>query len=161
MVEQNDRICVSAGSDLKPSHSNPSANGQGHLPLTQIAQTPIQPGLECLQQWGIHNNSRPLVQCLTTFKVKNFFLTCYLNQPSSSLKPFPLVLLFYALVKSPSDSVLPEFTVQVYFSHCKVCRDSATPQHRMHFPIKIAPTPGRRAGGSKYFNQSSSNYSCL
>ena len=31
--------------------------GQGHLPLDQVAQSPIQPGLEHLQGWGIHNFS--------------------------------------------------------------------------------------------------------
>jgi len=28
---------------------------QGHQPLDQAAQSHIQPGLECLQGWGIHN----------------------------------------------------------------------------------------------------------
>ena len=28
---------------------------QGHQPLNQAAQNHIQPGLECLQGWGIHN----------------------------------------------------------------------------------------------------------
>ncbi|PKU41813.1 hypothetical protein llap_7886 [Limosa lapponica baueri] len=30
---------------------------QGHLPLDQVAQSPIQSGLEQLQGWGIHNFS--------------------------------------------------------------------------------------------------------
>jgi len=28
---------------------------QGHQPLDQTAQSHIQPGLECLQGWGIHS----------------------------------------------------------------------------------------------------------
>ena len=28
---------------------------QGHQPPEQAAQSHIQPGLECLQGWGIHN----------------------------------------------------------------------------------------------------------
>ena len=28
---------------------------QGHQPPAQAAQSHIQPGLECLQEWGIHN----------------------------------------------------------------------------------------------------------
>jgi len=28
---------------------------QGHQPPDQAAQSHIQPGLECLQGWGIHN----------------------------------------------------------------------------------------------------------
>jgi len=28
---------------------------QGHQPADQAAQSHIQPGLECLQGWGIHN----------------------------------------------------------------------------------------------------------
>jgi len=31
--------------------------GQGHLPLNQVAQSPIQAGLECFQGWGIYNLS--------------------------------------------------------------------------------------------------------
>jgi len=33
----------------------PPCHGQGHQPLDQTAQSPIQPGLECLQGWGVHN----------------------------------------------------------------------------------------------------------
>ena len=33
----------------------PSCYVQGRQPLDQAAQSHIQPGLECLQGWGIHN----------------------------------------------------------------------------------------------------------
>jgi len=37
---------------------------QGHQPLDQAAQSHIQPGLECLQGWGIHNLLRqPVPVC--------------------------------------------------------------------------------------------------
>jgi len=30
-------------------------NKQGHLQLHQVAESPVQPDLECLQGWGIHH----------------------------------------------------------------------------------------------------------
>ena len=37
---------------------------QGHQPLDQAAQSHIQPGLECIQKWGIHNLSgQPVPVC--------------------------------------------------------------------------------------------------
>jgi len=33
---------------------------QGHLPLDQVAQSPIQPGLEHCQGGGIHNSRQPV-----------------------------------------------------------------------------------------------------
>jgi len=60
-----------------------SCHGQGCPPPAQAAQGPIQPGLECLQTWGIHC---PLSK-------ESFHLTSNnLNLPFSSLKPFPLLL---------------------------------------------------------------------
>jgi len=41
----------------RSSSSNPPATGQGHLPLDQVAQSPIQPGLEPCQGGGIYNFS--------------------------------------------------------------------------------------------------------
>jgi len=43
-----------------------------------------------------------LFQCLTTLRIKNFFIICDLNLPYFSLQPFPLVLSLHALVKSLS-----------------------------------------------------------
>jgi len=53
-------VCV--GKDFKdhlvpPTPSPPSLHGQGHLKLDQVAQSPIQPGLERFQGGGIHNFS--------------------------------------------------------------------------------------------------------
>jgi len=35
----------------------PPCSGQGHLPLDQVAQSPVQPDLECFQGWGIYHLS--------------------------------------------------------------------------------------------------------
>ncbi|KAK4831029.1 LOW QUALITY PROTEIN: hypothetical protein QYF61_014917 [Mycteria americana] len=42
---------------LKVIYSNPPCNEQGHLQLDQVAQSPIQPELECFQGWGIYHLS--------------------------------------------------------------------------------------------------------
>ena len=46
-------------------------NEQGHLQLEQVAQSPVQPDLECLQGWASLDN---LFQCLITLIVKIFVL---------------------------------------------------------------------------------------
>ncbi|KAK4808149.1 hypothetical protein QYF61_000129 [Mycteria americana] len=70
---------VWVGRDLKDHRVPPPCHGQGCLPLEQAAQSPIQPGLEHFQGWGIHNFSGNLFQCLTALIVKNFFLISNLN----------------------------------------------------------------------------------
>jgi len=74
---------------------------QGHqspyLIPAQAAQGPIQPGLEHLQGWGLHNLYGQLFQHLITLLVKNFPLISNLNLPSFNLKPFPIVLLLPTL----------------------------------------------------------------
>ena len=85
---------------------------QGHQPPDQAAQSHIQPGLECLQGWGIHNLLGNLFQCVTSLCVKNFLLISNLNLPCLSLRPFPLLqakqaqfpqLSFIREVLQPSD----------------------------------------------------------
>ena len=49
---------------------------QGRQPADQAAQSHIQPGLECLQGWGIHSLLGQPVQCVTTLWVKNEVLCC-------------------------------------------------------------------------------------
>ena len=70
---------------------------QGRQSVDQAAQSHIQPGLECLQGWGIHSLLGQPVQCVTTLWVKNFFLISNLNLPCLCLKPFPLVLSLSAI----------------------------------------------------------------
>jgi len=57
---------------------------QGRQPPDQTAQSHIQPGLECLQGWGIHSLLGQPVQCVTTLWVKNFCLVSNLTLPSLS-----------------------------------------------------------------------------
>jgi len=54
---------------------------QGRQPADQAAQSHIQPGLECLQGWGIHSLLGQPVQCVTTLCVKSFLLISNLNLP--------------------------------------------------------------------------------
>ena len=79
---------------------------QDRQPADQAAQSHIQPGLECLQGWGIHNLLGQLFQCVTTLCVKNFLLISNLNLPCLSLKSLPLVLSLPTIVKSHSPSCL-------------------------------------------------------
>ena len=79
---------------------------QGRQPPDQAAQSHIQPGLECLQGWGIHNLLGQPVQCVTTLWGKNFRLISNLNFLCLSLKPFPLVLSLSTFIKSCSPSCL-------------------------------------------------------
>jgi len=46
---------------LKTIWFQPPCHGQGQLPLDQVAQSSIQPGLEHCQGWGSHNFSGQLV----------------------------------------------------------------------------------------------------
>jgi len=34
--------------------AQPPCSEQGHLQLDQVAQSPVQPGLECFQGWDLH-----------------------------------------------------------------------------------------------------------
>jgi len=57
---------------------------QGRQPPGQAAQSHIQPGLECLQGWGIHSVLGQPVQCISTLWGKNFLLISNLNLPCLS-----------------------------------------------------------------------------
>jgi len=48
---------VYVGRDLEDRLVQPSWHGQGHLPLGQVAQSPVQPGLGHFQGGGIHSFS--------------------------------------------------------------------------------------------------------
>jgi len=82
-------------------------HGQGHLPLDQVAQSPIQPGLEHSQGGASTAPLGNLFQCLTTLVVKNFFLISNLNLPSFNLKP----LTPCPITTSPSKKSLSSFLV--------------------------------------------------
>ena len=54
---------------------------QVHLPLDQVAQCPVQPGLECFRKGAFTTSLGNLFQCLTTLTLKNVFLIPGLNLP--------------------------------------------------------------------------------
>ena len=91
---------------LKITWFQPPCRGQGHLPLDQVVQSPVQPGLEHCQGGASTASLGNLCPCLITLTVKNSFLISNLNLPSFSLKPLPLVLSLHALVKIPSPAFL-------------------------------------------------------
>ena len=83
-----------------PSSPNP-CNEQGHLQLHQVAQSPVQPDLECLQGWSIHCLSGQPVP-VPHHSYYNFFLISNLNLFSSSLNLFRLVLSQQTVLKTLS-----------------------------------------------------------
>ena len=94
---------------------------QGRQPAAQAAQSHIQPGLECLQGWGIHSLLGQPVQCLTTLWVKNFLLISNINLPCLSLKPFPLVLSQSTLLNSHNMLLqvwFNRFSIRMHHSNC-------------------------------------------
>mgnify|MGYP001855689421 CR=1 len=73
------------GRDPK-DHQVPTPLPQAGLPTSRSGtgpQGPIQPGLEHLRGWGIHNLSGQLFQHLSTLAVKKFPLASNLNLPLS------------------------------------------------------------------------------
>jgi len=66
---------VSVGRSLVPN----LYHGQGHLPLGQVARSPINLALTISREGACTASLADLLQCLTTLTVKNFFLTANLN----------------------------------------------------------------------------------
>jgi len=74
---------------------------------TLAASSHIQPGLECLQGWGIHSLLWQTCSSVPPLSVwKNFLLISNLTHPCLSLKLFLLVLSLSTLVNSHSPSCL-------------------------------------------------------
>ena len=67
---------------------------QGRQPAAQAAQSHIQPGLECLQGWGIHSLLGQPDQCVTTLWGKNFLLNSCQSNSRISCRSLSLLLLF-------------------------------------------------------------------
>lgn len=76
------------GKDLKDHLFPTPCHGQGHLPPDQFAQSPIQPGFEYLQGWGIHNLFKQPVPVPHNPHSEEFAPKSILFY----LGPFPLVL---------------------------------------------------------------------
>jgi len=79
---------------------------QEHLPLDQVAQSPIQLTLNVSKHGTSTTSLGNPLQCFTTLTAKNLFLISSLNLPSLSLKPLLLVLSQQTLLKSLSPSFL-------------------------------------------------------
>lgn len=91
--------------DLKDHHVPLLCHVQGHLPLDQVLQSHIQPGLEQFKGWGSHNFSGEPVS-VPYLTVKEIILKANLNLSSFSVKLFPLVSSQHALTQSPSPDFL-------------------------------------------------------
>jgi len=92
---------VGLGATFEGHLVQPPCSKQGHLQLGQVAQSPIQPSLECSQGVGIdHLSGKPGPGPHHPHREEFFFIS-NLNLPSFSLKPSPLVLLPPALVTAP------------------------------------------------------------
>ena len=84
------------------------------LPLPdQAAHGPIQPALEHLQGWVIHNFFVHPISGPPTPREKNFILTFHLNLPSSSLKSFPVVLSLSDHIKSKGRRAAQPFMISM------------------------------------------------
>ena len=92
-----ERVGLGGTFEGHPVHS--PCSEQGHLQLDQGAQSPVQPGLEYFQGWGISHSLGNLCQGFTTLTAKYFFLISSLNLPSLVLKPLLLVLSLQCLLK--------------------------------------------------------------
>ena len=46
--------CFWLGGTFRGHVDQPPCSEQGHLQLDQVAQSLVQPGLECFQGWGLH-----------------------------------------------------------------------------------------------------------
>jgi len=55
-INENHRIieCFGLEGTFRGHLAQPTCSEQGHLQLDQVAQSPVQPGLECFQGWGLH-----------------------------------------------------------------------------------------------------------
>jgi len=61
---------------VRRNHPDPTpCHGQGQLPLDQVIESPVQPGLGHFQGEASTAALDNLCKCLTTLTVKNIFLT--------------------------------------------------------------------------------------
>ena len=107
---------------LKGHWVHQPCNEQGHPQLKQVAQSLVQPGLECLHGWGIHHIPDNLYQCLTTLTAKDFFLMSNLNLPSLNYYSF---LFSSVIMMMKRGAVQVSVTIylgnEVFLSHWLLC----------------------------------------
>lgn len=68
---------------MQGSASTAPCQEQGHLPLHQVAPSPVQTDHECLPGWG-SSSGQPFCQCLPTFIFPHF-------QPNVTIIPFEAI----------------------------------------------------------------------
>ena len=68
----------------------PPATGRDPCHQPRVLRAPSNPALSTAREGAATASLGNLGQGLTTLRVKNLFLLCNLNLPSSSLKPSPL-----------------------------------------------------------------------
>ena len=97
------------------------------------------PDIGCLQGWGTTTFLGNLCCCLTALGVENFFLMSNLNQPTFSLKPFPLILSQQALMALDYYHTYYHFLFCVLFNLQFISSWALLP-----LPAWLKPSPGRR-----------------
>jgi len=80
--------------------------GRDTFRYSRLLKAPSNLALNTSREGAFTTSLGNQLQCFTTLTVMNFFLISNLNLPSFSLKPLPLVLSLFALVKSPSSPFL-------------------------------------------------------
>jgi len=80
--QQNHRTieCFGLEGTFRGHPAQPPFSEQGYLQLDQVAQSPVQPGLEGFQGWGLHYLSGQLVPVFHHPYHKNFFLVSSLSK---------------------------------------------------------------------------------
>ena len=115
---------------LRSPSSNP-AIGRDTSFQTRLLTVPSSLALNVYREGASTASLGNLLQCLTTLTVKNFFLISSLNWPSSSLKPFPLILFLCVLLKSPSPGFL--------WAHFRYWKAAIRSPRSLHFSMLKTP----------------------
>jgi len=80
---------------------------QGHLQLDQVARSPIQPGLDCFQEWGLHYISG---QYVTVFHHPHDKKLLAYIQSISTLPQFKTIAAC-PIAKNPVENIFPFFPI--------------------------------------------------
>jgi len=117
---------------LKVPSNTPAVSRNTHSSIR--CSEPHSPWPWCLHEWHTTISLANLCQCLTTFIVKNFFIST-LNLPCFNLKPFPLALSQQILLRSlPPSFLQPPRTTNTY----QECSPGREEKARNYF-IRLLP----------------------